>query len=75
MATLDELRAQRDALVQTRRQGVRAVQYDDGKRVEYRSDAELAAAIAEIDREIAAALGTRRRTRFVFQTSKGLDHA
>lgn len=75
MATLDELHAQRAALVQMRRAGTRAVQYSDGARVEYRSDAELAAAIADVDREIAAALGTRRRARFVFQTSKGLDHA
>ena len=38
--------------------GVRTVEYD-GKRVTYASDAEMAAALADLDRKIAAAGGSR----------------
>ena len=53
MATLEELRGRRDALHKVRANGTRAVQHGD-KRVEYRSDNEIAAAIADLDRQIAA---------------------
>ncbi len=72
MATYDELQAQRAVLIQARRGGARSVAYSDGARVEYRSDSELAAAIANLDREIATTQGRRGATRFVFHTSKGL---
>lgn len=72
MATLLELLEQRQTLTEARRSGVRAVGYSDGANVQYRSDAELAAAIANLDREIATAQGRRAVSRFTFRTSKGL---
>lgn len=72
MATLLELLEQRQTLTEARRSGVRAVGYSDGANVQYRSDAELAAAIANLDREIATAQGCRAVSRFTFRTSKGL---
>lgn len=53
-----------------RASGVREVEYD-GKRISYRSDDELVAAIASLEREIAAA-GNRRVDTVVFSTSKGV---
>ncbi len=72
MATYEELQAQRAVLIEARRSGVRSVAYSDGAMVQYRSDAELAAALANLDREIANTQGRRGATRFTFQTSKGL---
>ncbi len=66
----DELADLRDALIRARARGVRVVQYED-KRTEYRSDAEMAAAIADLDRRIATA-GGRRPAVVAFSTSKGL---
>ena len=51
--TLDDLKARHDALLAARYSGTRSVSYD-GKSVTYGSDAELAAAIADIERRIAA---------------------
>jgi hypothetical protein len=66
----DELVTLRDALVRARARGVRVTMYD-GKRVEYGSDAEMAAAIGDLDRRIAAASGPRPGA-VAFSTSKGL---
>lgn len=52
--TLDELKSRHDALLAARYGGMRSVSYD-GKTVTYGSDAELAAAIADIERRVAAA--------------------
>jgi hypothetical protein len=71
MATLDELMARREALMKARHEGVRAVEYADF-RVEYRSDAEMASAISDLDRRIASASGAARVTSVIFSTSKGL---
>ncbi len=51
--TLDELKPRHSALLAARYSGTRNVSYD-GKSVTYGSDAELAAAIADIERRIAA---------------------
>ena len=69
--TLEELNAQRDALLQARFRGVRTVEYD-GKRVTYASDAELAAAITDVERRIASADDGGRRRRILTSASKGL---
>ena len=69
--TLEELTAQRDALLKARFRGVRTVEYD-GKRVTYASDAELAAAITDIERRIASADDGGRRRRILTSASKGL---
>ena len=72
MATIQEWQARREALVAARTTGTRSVQFPDGTRVEYSTDSELAAAIAFVDREVTAAQGTTRPSRFYFSTSKGL---
>ena len=58
--TLDELTTRHSALLAARYSGTRSVSYD-GKTVTYGTDAELAAAIADIERRIAALLRTSRR--------------
>ena len=62
---------QRDALLKARFRGVRTVEYD-GKRVTYASDAELAAAITDVERRIASADEGGRRRRILTSASKGL---
>lgn len=58
--TLDELKPRLSALLAARYSGTRSVSYD-GKTVTYGSDMELAAAIADIERRIAALERPRRR--------------
>ena len=69
--TLEELSTQREALLAARYRGVRTVEYD-GKRITYTSDAEMAAALADLEKRIAAAgTGTPRR-RILTSATKGL---
>ncbi|WP_338310528.1 phage head-tail joining protein [Bradyrhizobium ottawaense] len=70
MTDMSTLLAQLEALKAARRSGTRVVQYGDS-RVEYRSDAELMAAIASVQTEIAAEGGTSRPTVAVVRSSKG----
>lgn len=58
--TLDELKSHHSALLSARYSGTRSVSYD-GKTVTYGSDAELAAAIADLERRIAVLEKTGRR--------------
>ena len=58
--TLDDLKARHTALLAARYSGTRSVSYD-GKSINYGSDAELAAAISDIERRIAALERTNRR--------------
>ncbi|KTQ95129.1 hypothetical protein NS226_13145 [Aureimonas ureilytica] len=61
----------RDELVEARLSGVREIQDQNGERIRYASDAEMARAIAAADRMIADA--TRRPASTIrFATSKGL---
>lgn len=53
MATLAQLNAWRDALMAARYQGIRTVEYEN-RRVTYATDAEMATALADLDRKIAA---------------------
>ena len=69
MADLAQLTAWRDALMAARYRGVRTVEYD-GKRVTYASDGEMAAALADLNRQIAGA--TDRISVVRVQSSKGL---
>jgi len=58
--TLDDLKSRHSVLLAARYSGTRSVSYD-GKTVTYGTDAELAAAISDIERRIAkAARGARR---------------
>ncbi|HPE29814.1 MAG TPA: hypothetical protein PLV61_01400 [Parvularculaceae bacterium] len=71
MATLAQLETWRDDLLAARGKPAAEVEYD-GKRVKFRSDADLARAIADMERRIAAAQsGGRIRTVYA-TTSKGV---
>lgn len=70
MADLAQLTAWRDALMAARYQGVRTVEYD-GKRVTYATDAEMAAALGDLKRQISAT-GSQRISVVRIQSSKGL---
>ncbi len=50
--TLDDLKSRHSALLAARYSGTRSVSYD-GKTVNYGTDAELAAAISDVERRIA----------------------
>jgi hypothetical protein len=69
--TLGEMTTQRDALLAARFRGVRTVEVD-GRRVTYASDNEMAAAITDLERRIAAAANGGRRRRILTSASKGL---
>ena len=71
MATAAELRARREALAAQRASGVARVSYD-GKTVTYGSDAELAAAIRDLEGRIATGSATPRRRRWGTVATKGL---
>lgn len=69
--TLAQLQTWRDSLVESRLSGVRRVRDQSGEEVEYRSDREMAAAIAAAEAQIAAL--SRGAPRVIhFKTSKGL---
>jgi hypothetical protein len=68
---LDELMAQRDALLAARYRGLRTVEIE-GRRVTYASDAEMADAITDLERRIAAAQEGGRKRRILTSASKGL---
>lgn len=73
MDDLARLQAQRTALLSARFNGARRVKFRSGeseREIEYRSDTELAAALAEVERRIAAANG-RRSSVVRIHTSKG----
>jgi hypothetical protein len=69
--TLEEMTTQRDALLAARYRGLRTVEIE-GKRVTYATDAEMAAAITDLERRIAAGSDDGRRRRILTSTSKGL---
>ena len=53
MTDIAQLEAWRDALLQARYAGLRIVEYD-GRRVSYATDAEMATALADLERRITA---------------------
>jgi hypothetical protein len=69
--TLEEMTAQRNALLAARYRSLRTVEIE-GRRVTYASDAEMAAAITDLERRIAAAQQGGRRRRILTSASKGL---
>ncbi|MEI4473331.1 phage head-tail joining protein [Frigidibacter sp. MR17.24] len=71
MATITELQRRREELQQLRFDGVRSVRDQNGEQIEYRSDAEIARALAAIDSEIAT-LQRGRLALIRLQTSKGV---
>jgi hypothetical protein len=71
MATVAELEARLEALKAQRDSAVARVSYD-GRSVEYRGTAEIARAIADLERELQAAQGTAPVRQIRVYTSKGL---
>jgi hypothetical protein len=71
MATVAELEARLEALKAQRDSAVARVSYD-GRSVEYRGTAEIARAIADLERELQAAQGTSPVRQIRVYTSKGL---
>ena len=71
MATVAELQARIEALKAQRDSAVARVSYD-GRSVEYRGTAEIARAIADLERELAALQGKSPLRQIRVYTSKGL---
>ena len=70
--TVEQLTTARDNLIQARAEGVRRFRDQNGEEVEYKSDAQMAAALAALDRQIAELAGRRTPTTLHFRISKGL---
>lgn len=68
---IDRMRSLLSALQEARYAGIRSVSYD-GKTITYGSDAELAAAITDLEARLASAEGTPRRRRWGTSATKGL---
>ena len=71
MATATELEARLEALKAQRDSAVARVSYD-GRSVEYRGTAEIARAIAELERELQGLQGSTPVRQIRIYTSKGL---
>lgn len=71
MATLADMLRYRENLRAARYNGARVFQDQNGERVEYRSDRELAAAMAALEAEIAA-MQAKVPSRILPRTSKGV---
>ena len=69
--TIEQMTARRDALLEARWRGVRTVDID-GRRITYATDAEMAAAVADLERRIADASAGARRRIVRTAASKGL---
>ena len=73
MATLPELVAFRERLIDARYSGIRSVRDGNGEEVTYRSDAELSSALVSINRDIQMRESELGCSRIVYPTiSKGL---
>jgi hypothetical protein len=70
MTTLDDLIAQKAALVEALGSGAVEVQHGD-KRVRYRDIAQLKEALAEINRQIIEAGGSKRRRQIRIYSTMG----
>ena len=68
---VDRLSLLRDGLIEARTNGAKVVQFGED-RVEYRSDGELAAALAAVDAELAKLTGRGSRRIFYPATSQGV---
>ena len=59
-------------LRKARASGLRSTQHGDTQ-LEYKSDAEMAAALADLEQQLASVSGTSRRgVNYIFQRGKGL---
>jgi hypothetical protein len=71
--TLSDLTDWLDRLRRVRASGTSEVEMSDGRRVAYRTDEQLAAAIADVERQIAS-MTTTPVTSIRVAASKGLDN-
>ena len=69
--SITELQTLRDSLIRARLAGVREVQDSSGERVTYRSDAEMARAIADCEARIAQLQSGQSPNVIKFNVSKG----
>ena len=69
--TLDEMTARHEALLAARFRGVRTVEIE-GRRITYATDAEMAAALGDLERRIAETKAGARRRIVRTRASKGL---
>lgn len=70
--SLPELRKMRDALIRARIGGVKSLRDQNGEEITYKSDREMAAALANIDLQIAAMESGRSAPNvFKFNSTKG----
>lgn len=73
MATLPELVNMRERLISARYSGTRSIRDSSGEEIQYKSDAEMASAIAAVNREIQIRESELGCSRVVYpRTSKGL---
>ncbi len=70
--TVDTLTDLRERLITARLSGVLEFRDQNGERIVYRSDAEMARAIEAADREIARLSGTAQPRTIYLKTSKGV---
>lgn len=70
MATLTQMQERLEALLEARASGIRSVKYGDSD-LEYRSDSEISAAIADLERRISMASAKQVSTVYI-TSSKGL---
>ena len=68
--TLSDLQSLRDALIRARLGGVREIQDQNGERMAWKSDGEMARALADVEARIAAMQSTPT-TAIRFKVSKG----
>lgn len=69
--SLDDLNTLRDALIRARASGVLTVRDSDGSEITYKTDGQMAAAIANLESRIAASSSPPIQT-IRFHTTKGL---
>lgn len=69
--TLDQLTKARDSLVLARASAALSFRDQNGEEVTYKSDRQMATALAALDREIAELTGRPTPTKLTFVTSKG----
>lgn len=70
--TVESLTSLRENLIAARLSGVLEFRDQNGERIVYRSDAEMARAIEAADREIARLSGTAQPRTIYLKTSKGV---
>lgn len=70
--TLSELQSLRDLLVRARLGGVREIRDQNGETVSYKSDREMASALASVEAQIAQLQNGGAANVIHFQTSKGI---